>query len=487
MQGLSPNHRSYLISGAAAGGESVELFVEAAANPPSPFGANPWPLLLPEPDGAPLFTLQQADLHVRDPEFDRFWHDVRVLVELLAELPDGDPQAARLYAGLDRACNALQLPDISDSWRSARPVIEELLAEESAPSAHRVSMVGHAHLDTAWLWPLRETIRKCARTFSTVLELMDHYPEYRFVVSQAQHLAWMQEHYPALWERMKVRIAEGRLEPTGSMWVEADCNIPSGESLVRQIVMGKRFYLDELGIETNDVWLPDVFGYSAALPQIMRRSGIRWFLTQKLSWNQYNSLPHHSFLWEGIDGSRVFTHFPPADTYNGNVSVRELRFAVENFKDHDRTNTSLYLFGWGDGGGGPTSEMLESARRLADMNGLPRLTMEGARAFFTEAEADIRDPAVWVGELYLELHRGTYTTQAATKSGNRRAEFALRDAGAVGLGRNRSRPIRDRVSTSSGSCCSCTSSTTSSPDRGSTGSTRTRPAITPASSAGPRP
>ncbi|HEX3979618.1 MAG TPA: glycoside hydrolase family 38 C-terminal domain-containing protein, partial [Acidimicrobiales bacterium] len=428
VQGLSPNHRSYRISGEAAGGESVELFVEAAANPPSPFGANPWPLLLAEPDGAPLFSLQQADLHVRDPEFDRFWHDIRVLVEVLAELPDGDPHAARLYAGLDRACNALQLPDISESWRSARPVIDELLAEGSAPAAHRVSMVGHAHLDTAWLWPLRETIRKCARTFSTVLELMERYPEYRFVVSQAQHLAWMKEHYPGLWERMKVRIAEGRLEPTGSMWVEADCNIPSGESLVRQILVGKRFYLDELGIETNDVWLPDVFGYSAALPQIMRRSGIRWFLTQKLSWNQYNSLPHHSFLWEGIDGSRVFTHFPPADTYNGNVSVRELRFAVENFKDHDRATTSLYLFGWGDGGGGPTSEMLESARRLADLDGLPRLTMEGARAFFTEAEADIRDPAVWVGELYLELHRGTYTTQAATKWGNRRAEFALRDA-----------------------------------------------------------
>ena len=138
-----------------------------------------------------------------------------------------------------------------------------------------MSIVGHAHLDTAWLWPLRETIRKCARTFSTVLELMDRYPEYRFVVSQAQHLAWMRDHYPDLWERMKERIAEGRLEPTGSMWVEADCNIPSGESLVRQIVYGKRFYLDELGIETDDVWLPDVFGYSAALPQIMRRSGIR--------------------------------------------------------------------------------------------------------------------------------------------------------------------------------------------------------------------
>jgi alpha-mannosidase len=428
VQGLSPNHREHLLTADAAGGEDVEIFVEAAANPPSPFGANPWPLLLPDPDGAPLFTLQQADLHTRDPEFEEFWHDFRVLVDLLGELPDGEPRAARLFAGLERACNLLDLPDISGSWRRAHPELKALLAERPAPGTHAVAMVGHAHLDTAWLWPLRETVRKCARTFSTVLELMDRYPEYRFAVSQAQHLAWMRDHYPDLFERLKARIAEGRLEPTGSMWVEADCNIPSGESLVRQILFGKRFYLDEFGIETNDVWLPDVFGYSAALPQIMRRSGIQWFLTQKLSWNQYNVLPHHSFLWEGIDGSRVFTHFPPADTYNGNVSVRELRFAVENFKDHERANRSLYLFGWGDGGGGPTAEMLESARRLADLDGLPRLTMEGPRQFFSEAAAEIRDPAVWVGELYLELHRGTYTSQAATKLGNRRAEFALREA-----------------------------------------------------------
>jgi alpha-mannosidase len=261
-----------------------------------------------------------------------------------------------------------------------------------------------------------------------VLTLMDEYPEYRFVVSQAQHLAWMRDGYPDLWERIKEKVAAGRLEPVGSMWVEADCNVPSGESLVRQIVYGKRFYRDELGVDTEDVWLPDVFGYSAALPQIMRRAGVRWFLTQKLSWNQYNVLPHHTFLWEGLDGSRVFTHFPPSDTYGGQVNARELRFGVSNFKDHDRATRSFYLFGWGDGGGGPTESMLESARRFADLDGLPRLTMEGARAFFTAAEADARDPAVWVGELYLELHRGTYTTQAAVKSGNRRGELALRDA-----------------------------------------------------------
>jgi alpha-mannosidase len=427
-QGLSPNHREYVVTREAGGGEDVDLYIEAAANPPSPFGANPWPLLLPDPDGAPMFTLQRVDLHVRDPEFDQFWHNFRVLVDLMMELPDGGPQFARVCAGLDRACTLLELPDIGESWRAAQDVLVELLAERAAPHAHHVSMVGHAHLDTAWLWPLRETIRKCARTFSTVLELMDRYPEYRFVVSQAQHLAWMQEHYPDLWTRMKVRIAEGRLEPTGSMWVESDCNIPSGESLVRQIFYGKKFYRQELGIDTEDVWLPDVFGYSAALPQIMRRSGIRWFLTQKLSWNQYNVLPHHSFWWEGIDGSRVFTHFPPADTYNGNVSARELRFVVDNFKDHDRATRSLYLFGHGDGGGGPTAEMLESARRLADVDGIPRLTIDSARTFFTEAEEEIKDPAVWAGELYLEYHRGTYTSQADTKRGNRRAEFGLRDS-----------------------------------------------------------
>ncbi len=431
VQGLSPNHREHLLTSTqagASGGEEIEFYVEAAANPPSPFGANPWPLLLAEPQGAPLFTLRQADLHVVDPEFEEFWHDFRVLVELLTELPDGEARFARLCAGLDRACNLLDLPDISASWRRAHPVLKELLAPRAAPGNHAISAVGHAHLDTAWLWPLRETVRKCARTFSTVLELMDRYPEYRFVISQAQHLAWMRDQCPDLWERIKVRIEEGRIEPTGSMWVEADCNLPSGESLIRQIFYGKRFYRDEFGIDTNDVWLPDVFGYSANLPQIMSRSGISWFLTQKLSWNQYNVLPHHSFLWEGIDGSQVFTHFPPADTYNGNMSVRELRFGVQNFKDHDRATRSLYLFGWGDGGGGPTSEMLESARRLADIDDMPLLTMEGPRRFFTEAQAEIADPAVWVGELYLELHRGTYTSQAATKLGNRRAELSLREA-----------------------------------------------------------
>jgi alpha-mannosidase len=428
VQGFSPNHRHHRLTGSAAGGEEIECFVEAAANPPSPFGANPWPLLMADPHGHPQFTLAKADLHVVDPALEAFFHDFRVAVELMFELPEADPRRARLLAGLERAVDRIDLPEIGGSWREASPVVHALLEERASPSAHRVSAVGHAHLDTAWLWPLRETVRKAARTFATVCDLMDHYPEYRFVISQAQHLAWMRDHYPALFERIRARVTEGRIEPTGSMWVEADCNIPSGESLVRQIVFGKRFFLDEFGVETEDVWLPDVFGYSAALPQIMRLGGARRFLTQKLSWNQYNDMPHHTFLWEGIDGSRVLTHFPPADTYGGQVSAHELRYGAANFRDHEHVNRSLYLFGYGDGGGGPTDAMLESARRLGDSEGLPRLTMEGPRAFFDKVEEELVEPAVWSGELYLEHHRGTYTSQAETKWGNRRGELALRDA-----------------------------------------------------------
>jgi alpha-mannosidase len=227
---------------------------------------------------------------------------------------------------------------------------------------------------------------------------------------------------------MKEKAARGQLEPVGSMWVEADCNIPSGESLVRQVLHGKRFFSRELGRDTTEVWLPDVFGYSASLPQIMRQAGINRFLTQKLSWNQYNVLPHHSFLWEGIDGSQVFTHFPPADTYNGDASLGELVHAVRNFRDHDRATRSLYVYGYGDGGGGPTAGMIEQLRRLADLEGAPRVELDAVSSFFDKAEADLEDPPVWVGELYLELHRGTYTTQAATKKGNRFGELALREA-----------------------------------------------------------
>ena len=196
VQGLSPNHRHHRLTDSAVGGQEIELYVEAAANPPSPFGANPWPLLMAEPHGAPQFTLAKADLHVVDPAFEDFYNDFRVAVELLLELPEGEARRARLLAGLERAVDRIELPEVGTSWQAASPLVRSLLEERASASAHQVSTVGHAHLDTAWLWPVRETVRKAARTFATVCDLMDHYPEYRFVISQAQHLAWMRDHYP---------------------------------------------------------------------------------------------------------------------------------------------------------------------------------------------------------------------------------------------------------------------------------------------------
>jgi alpha-mannosidase len=428
VQGLSPNHREYRLTASATGGEQVELLVEAAANPRPPFGAAVWPELMPEPDGRPLFTLARADLQVVRRDLRAFWYDVRLLDQLLVELPYDDPRAQQVRRALALAVRSIDLDDVPGSVGLARPALKDALAAPARASAHRVSAVGHAHLDTAWLWPLRETVRKCARTFSTAVRLMDDYPEYRFACSQAVHLWWVKQHYPDLYERIREKVAAGQFEPTGSMWVEPDCNVPSGESLVRQFVYGKRFFLDEFGIETRDAWLPDVFGFTAALPQIMRRAGVDWFLTQKLSWNAYNDMPHHSFLWEGIDGSRVFSHFPPADTYGGNATVKELRDSERRFKDHDVASRSLYPFGHSDGGGGPTAEMLEALRRMRDLEGVPRVAVEGPRAFFELAAGESDDWPVWSGELYLELHRGTYTTHADTKLGNRRGEHALRAA-----------------------------------------------------------
>jgi len=287
--------------------------------------------------------------------------------------------------------------------------------------------VGHAHIDTAWLWPLEETYRKCVRTFATQLRLMERYPDYRFACSQAQQYAWMRDRAPGLYERIKQRVASGQWLPAGGTWIEPDCNLPAGESLIRQFLHGQRFFERELGRRAEVFWNPDVFGYNGQLPQIMRGAGISGFLTQKLSWNRYTAPEHHTFRWVGIDGSSVLAHFPPADTYNAEATVPELRRAARDFKDHERSAHSLLVFGWGDGGGGPTAEMLETLARVGDLQDVPRTTIGEPEAFFR----DLADEAEWpevVGELYLEYHRGTYTTQARTKRASRRAERALHDA-----------------------------------------------------------
>ena len=289
--------------------------------------------------------------------------------------------------------------------------------------------VGNSHIDTAWLWPLRETHRKVVRTFSTASTFLDRDPAYRFAASQPQQLAWVRDEHPDLWARIQDHVAAGRFDVVGAMWVEPDCNVPSGESLARQLVHGKRFWREAFGVESDGLWLPDVFGYSAALPQILAQAGVDWFLTQKLSWNDTNRFPHQTFWWEGIDGTRVFTHFPPADTYNGDLSVANLLHAERTYAQRDVLDRSVYLYGHGDGGGGPDVDMLERLRLLADLDGLGRVEPTGALDAIAalRAEAAEVDLPVWVGELYLELHRGTYTTHGAVKEGNRDLERALFD------------------------------------------------------------
>jgi len=247
-------------------------------------------------------------------------------------------------------------------------------------------------------------------------------------MSQAQQFAWIKEHRPEVYARVKEAVAEGRFVPTGGMWVESDTNMPGSEAMARQFVHGKRFFLEEFGVENEEVWLPDTFGFAAGLPQIIKAAGAKWLLTQKISWSRVNSFPHHTFAWEGIDGTRIFTHFPPVDSYNCEMAGRQIAHAARNFKEKGFATRSLAPTGYGDGGGGTTREMVAKAARLRSLEGSAAVEWEAPADFFAKAEAEYPDPPVWVGELYLELHRATLTSQAQTKRGNRRSEHLLYEA-----------------------------------------------------------
>jgi len=429
-QGISPNHDEIVVARPARGGESVDLLVEAAANPAVDPQTPDFPLLMPDPGGAPLFRLARAEICVVHRDVEAFCRDLALVLDLSQRLGGEGARAGALIAALRRACVLIDPESPRESLAAARAPLCAALDSAGAPRRHRVVAQGHAHIDTAWLWPLRETVRKCTRSFSTVLTLMRDHPDFRFACSQAQHYAWMQAHHPALFAQIRERVASGQWEPVGGMWVESDCNLTAAESLVRQVLHGKLFCIEQLGVEPRVGWLPDTFGFPATLPQILREAGLPWFVTQKVSWNQTNAFPHSSFWWEGLDGSRVLTHFPPAATYNGDASPTELLRSERGFRDHGASASSLYLFGWGDGGGGPTRGMLDNLARLRDVDGLP-LVEQGVSAHDFFARVEREDGAAlpeWRGEMYLERHRGVYTTQGRAKQGNRDAERLLREA-----------------------------------------------------------
>jgi len=367
-------------------------------------------------------TLQMV---TRDLKARELYYDLHCLVPLKKAARKRDRHAWRIYrTGLKRAAGIIRRR--KEAWIDAALEITRDLLKTPTKADHEVSSIGHAHLDLAWLWPIRETRRKGARTFANALRLMEQYDDFRFGASQPQLYKWVKEQHPALYEQVRRRIAEGRWEVQGGMWVEADTNVSGEEALVRQMLYGIRYYQEEFGIRVDSLWLPDVFGYSGNMPQIIKKSGLDNFMTIKISWNDTNKFPHHTFNWKGIDGSSVFAHMPPEGEYNSPATPGWLLKSMENYREKKIDNRTLNLFGVGDGGGGPSAGHVERIRRLGGRAPLPRVKMESSREFFRRLSADKHRFPSYNGELYLEKHRGTYTSQGRVKYFNRKMEQKLK-------------------------------------------------------------
>ena len=403
----------------------VELWVETAAN--SLFGI--FVDADPDQDNPKRHGTFDAKVETIDIGIFRedIWHlhlDVRILLGLVEKLEDNSTQRLRIIKTLNEAANAFK-DDKKDALAS-RKILEKELKKRATSSELKVAAVGHAHIDTGWLWPVKETVRKCARTFATQLDLIERYPDYVFGASMPQHYQFMKDYYPDIYERIKAAVKKGQWELQGGMWVEADCNLISGESMVRQLLYGKIFFKKEFGVDVDNLWLPDVFGYSAALPQILKLAEIDYFLTQKISWNQFNEFPFQTFNWRGIDGTEILTHFPPENTYNSELDTKFIMPAQETFKEKDKLNEFMSLFGVGDGGGGPKPENIEMGKRINNLEGAPKVSFDTAKNFFKRLNKNKSRLETWVGELYLELHRGTLTTHGLVKKQNRKLENKLK-------------------------------------------------------------
>lgn len=404
----------------------IDLYCECAANEICGLDMDyDPPLDTPHPYGKFTPLVKAAALGVFDFDVWRFRLALEVLCSYARALGPGD----------HRACLVCRkMADVCDSWHddpanapAAWKALETFLAGHPGGAfAMTAHAVGHAHLDVAWQWPLSETVRKVGRTFSCQLEMLDRYPDYVFGESQPLLYEFCRTRYPELYAKVKAAVAAGRWEPQGGMWVEPDCNIPDGESLIRQLLYGKNFFRDEFGVEVDNVWLPDAFGYTASLPQIIRKSGCRYFLTNKLCVNQFNRFPHHAFRWRGIDGSTVVACCPPEQSYNSELLPAQMIPAAGRMMENDRMTDYLTLFGIGDGGGGPKEEYIERGLMLRDFDGTPRVKFGKAAEFFRLLGERYRDAlSEWEGELYVELHRGTLTSQARLKRANRRLEQRL--------------------------------------------------------------
>lgn len=439
-RGFDVNRETAVAFDPCTGGETFHALIEAACNHPFGIATFSWDQEESrrrwQSESPGEFRIAElVELHPRVQRLERLFRFTRQLVE---ELADTSHRAQQLAAAMRRAVTALNDCDIPGSAECAITILQTTLNAAAAPQgASRCFAAGHAHIDTAWLWPIAETRRKCLRTFVNVLDLMDRHPDFRFIASQSQQYAWVEENSPALFDRIRARIHEGRWEAGGSMWIEPDCNVPSGESLIRQILHGCRYWQQRFGDAAvqRHLFLPDTFGFPASLPQIIAASGLDTFITNKIAWSRFNAFPHVNFRWRGLDGSEVLTHFTPAATYNAANTPAELRRGERTVAQRERGRTDLWLqlYGFGDGGGGPTEEMIDAADSSRICEGLPQVQSARVDEFCAalhEQRNALRscddDLPVWDGELYLELHRGTYTTHQWLKQANARAEQRLR-------------------------------------------------------------
>ena len=433
---IDKQHHYVEIARTARGGALFEILIEAyGGHGPRVENARPLPpgeqsVPLPPGDqsvvGESLIALWNESAY-------QLWIDASTLYLTYASLDERSLRAQQIAEGLQQFTIVadFELADALrfESFSRAREVLAPLLECVNGSTAPTMYAFGQSHLDLAWLWPWEETRRKSARTLATQLGLMDQYPEYRFFMSQAPLFRVLQQDYPAVYERLKEKVSNGQIVPEGGLWLEADTNLPSGESLIRQLLYGRRFFKEELGVESVLAWLPDVFGFTAALPQILVGCGIQYFASQKINrfYNGGEPFPYNTFWWEGIDGTRILTHL--FVKHNSRIDPQTVIARWENDRNQSQgIDSMLFPFGFGDGGGGATRDHLEYARRLRDLEGAPRVRMGHPLDFFGKIESEGRIDNVYVGELYFQAHRGTYTSQAKTKRGNRKGELALRAA-----------------------------------------------------------
>ena len=426
VQGLDINHRESILTHNAVPGTRYDIDLHAYAG---------------------RLSDKKATLHgklvVVDMAARELYYNLQVPVDVCKELDKEDKNRIDMLNVLNDAVNLIDLripksKEYDESIKVANDFLnDKFYGELCGHNDVIATCVGHTHIDVAWQWTVAQTREKVARSFSTVLKMMEEYPEYIFMSSQPQLYQFLKKDYPRIYEKVKEKVKEGVWEPEGSMWLEADCNVTSGESLIRQILHGKRFFKEEFNVENRVLWLPDVFGYSAALPQILKKSGVDYFMTTKIAWNQFNKIPNDTFMWEGIDGTEILTHFitttcPGQErdsiftTYNGHIQPDAIMGAWRRYQNKDINNDVLVSFGWGDGGGGATIKMMENGRRLAKgIPGAPKVKMGTALDYFERLEKTVgnnKKLPKWVGELYLEYHRGTYTSMARNKRDNRICE-----------------------------------------------------------------